>query len=56
MNDAKVDYQFISYSGAVHAFTIKSAGNDIKTGVAYNEKADQRSYAAMKGFFEEVTK
>lgn len=56
MNDANVDYQFISYSGAVHAFTIKSSGNDIKTGAAYQEKADQRSFAAMKAFFEEVTK
>ena len=27
MNEAKVDYQLISYSGAVHAFTIKGAGN-----------------------------
>lgn len=56
MNDANVDYQFIAYSGAVHAFAIKSAGNDIKTGAAYNEKADQRSFAAMKAFFEEVSK
>ncbi len=56
MNEAKVDYQFVSYSGAVHAFTIKGAGNDIKAGAAYNEKADQRSFAAMKSFFEEVLK
>ena len=56
MNEAKVDYQLISYSGAVHAFTIKGAGSDIKAGAAYNEKADQRSYAAMKSFFEEVLK
>ena len=56
MNDAGVDYQFISYSGAVHAFTIKGAGNDIKTGAAYHEKADQRSFVAMKIFFDELTK
>jgi dienelactone hydrolase len=54
MNDANVDYQFISYSGAVHAFTEKHAGTDIKTGAAYNEKADNRSFAAMKTFLEEV--
>lgn len=55
MNDAGVDYQFTSYSGAVHAFTIKTAGTDIKTGAAYNEKSDKRSFAAMKAFFEELT-
>ena len=55
MNDANIDYQFIAYSGAVHAFTIKTAGSDVKSGAAYNEKADQRSFAAMKAFFEEVT-
>jgi dienelactone hydrolase len=54
MNEAKVDYQFIAYSGAVHAFTIKTAGNDPKTGAAYHEKADQRSFEAMKAFFAEV--
>lgn len=54
MNDAKVDYQFVSYSGAVHAFTQKGAGQDPKTGAAYNEAADKRSFVAMKEFFKEV--
>lgn len=54
MNDAKIDYQFISYSGAVHAFTQKLAGNDITKGAAYNEKADERSFLAMKNFLQEV--
>ncbi len=54
MNDANVDYQFISYSGAVHSFTEKEAGNDITKGAAYNEKADKRSFADMKVFLDEV--
>lgn len=54
MNDAKADYQFISYSGAVHAFTQKEAGNDISKGAAYNEAADHRSWKALMSFLEEV--
>ena len=54
VDDAKVDYQIIIYSGAVHAFTQKSAGNDIKAGAAYNESADRRSFQAMKDFLTEV--
>jgi dienelactone hydrolase len=54
MNEAKVDYQFISYSNAVHAFTDKSAGNDPSKGVAYNEAADRRSWAAFMDFLAEV--
>lgn len=54
MNDAKVDYQFIAYSGAVHSFTEKAAGNDISKGAAYNEAADKRSFQAMRDFFAEV--
>ena len=56
MNQASVDYQFVSYSGAVHSFTHKDAGNDVTKGAAYNELADKRSYVAMKNFFEEVLK
>lgn len=54
MNDAKVDYQFTAYSGAVHAFTEKNAGNDISKGTAYNEAADKHSFVAAKLFLEEV--
>jgi dienelactone hydrolase len=54
MNDANVDYQFVAYSGAVHAFTEKHVGTDLKTGAAYNEKADVRSFAAMKNFLTEA--
>ena len=54
LNDAKVDWQMNYYSGAVHSFTQPMAGNDNSRGAAYNEKADQRSWAAMKSFFAEV--
>ncbi|RYG70928.1 hypothetical protein EON80_06390, partial [bacterium] len=54
MEAAKVDYQFIAYSGAVHSFTEKEAGDDITKGSAYNANADRRSWAAMKAFFDEI--
>lgn len=56
MDEAKVDYQFVSYSGAVHAFTEPEAGNDISKGAAYNEAADRRSFEAMKDFLAEVNR
>ncbi len=54
MRDAKVDWQLVAYGGAVHAFTDWNAGNDNSKGVAYNEKADKRSWEAMKQFFAEL--
>jgi dienelactone hydrolase len=54
MTDAKVDWQMVFYSGAVHAFTQKEAGNDNSKGAAYNEAADRRSWVAMKSFFVEL--
>ena len=54
MRKGGVDWQFISYSKAVHSFTNKAAGNDNSKGAAYNEKADLRSWEAMKQFFAEI--
>lgn len=56
LNENKVNYQFISYSGAVHSFTEKAAGDDITKGAAYNQQADERSFLALKSFLEEVNK
>jgi len=53
---AKVDWQFITYANAVHSFTNPDAGNDNSKGAAYNEKADKRSWEAMKLFFAEIFK
>jgi len=54
LKDAGVDYQMVFYSGAVHAFTQPMAGNDPSRGVAYNERADKRSWIAMQDFFKEI--
>jgi dienelactone hydrolase len=56
LRDAKVDWQLIQYGGAVHSFTQPMAGNDNSKGAAYNEKADKRSWEAMKQFFAEIFK
>jgi dienelactone hydrolase len=56
MRQAKVDWQLVKYGGAVHAFTDSNAGNDPQRGVAYNERADRRSWEAMKQFFAEIFK
>jgi dienelactone hydrolase len=54
MRKANVDWQFVAYGGAVHAFTQKGAGNDNSKGAAYNERADKRSFAQMTTFFREL--
>jgi dienelactone hydrolase len=54
MRQANVDWQLVAYGGAVHSFTDWGAGNDNSKGAAYNEKADLRSWEAMKGFFVEL--
>lgn len=50
MRGANVDYKINIYGGAVHGFT----NPDNKA--AYNEKADMRSWEALKGFFGEMFK
>jgi dienelactone hydrolase len=54
MRKGGVDWQLVMYGGAVHSFTNPSAGNDNGRGAAYNEKADRRSWRAMRNFFGEV--
>jgi dienelactone hydrolase len=56
MRQAGVDWQLVAYGGAVHSFTDWGAGNDNSKGAAYNEKADRRSWEAMKQFFAELFK
>ena len=53
MDDAKVDWQMVYYSGAVHSFTQPHAGSDPSKGAAYDAKADARSWEAMKSFLAE---
>ena len=58
LDDAKTDYQFISYSGAKHAFTNPEAdalgAKNGLTGIGYNEAAAQRSWAHMQLFFQQL--
>ncbi len=54
MRKSGVDWQMVSYGGAVHSFTEKGAGNDNSKGAAYNANADKRSWQAMQDFFKET--
>jgi len=56
MDRAGVDWYMVSYGHAVHGFTNPDNGNDNARGAAYNEKADRRSWQAMKDFFDEIFK
>ena len=56
MRDGKVDWQLVAYGGSVHSFTDWNAGADNSKGAAYNERADKRSWEAMKQFFAELFK
>jgi dienelactone hydrolase len=53
MKDAKVDYEFVSYAGAVHSFTNPGADAHGMDGVKYDEKADKRSWDRMLALFRE---
>ena len=53
MRDAKVDWQIAFYGGAVHSFTQPDPGF-VNAGAKYNERADKRSWAAMKELFAEI--
>ena len=56
LRQAKVDWQLVKYGGAAHSFTDWNAGDNPQQGAAYNEKADRRSWEAMKQFFAEIFK
>ncbi len=57
MNDAGVDFKFVSYPGAVHAFTNPGAtalGEKFSIPIAYNEAADKASWEELKTLLKEV--
>lgn len=54
MRDNSVDWQIVFYGGAVHAFTQPDVDKENLNGAKYNEKADKRSWQAMKDFFGEI--
>ncbi len=52
MDDAKVDYQLVSFGGAVHSFTNPKAK---ALGMShYDERTTKRSYKMMNNLFEEL--
>ena len=48
-----VDWSVVTYAGAMHAFTVPGV-NAPEYGAQYQERADRRSWTAMKDFFAEV--
>jgi dienelactone hydrolase len=57
MDDAKVQYEFVNYEGAVHSFTSPAAdslGKKFNMPLAYNEKADKESWQEMQKAFNKV--
>ena len=57
MDEGKFDYQFLSYSGAVHAFMNPDADKaraDGLDGVGYDPKVATRAWAQMQLFFKEI--
>jgi dienelactone hydrolase len=62
LDDAKIDYEFIQYAGAYHAFTNPDSDANaeknpgMKGFIAYSPSADHRSWADMQVFFNEIFK
>jgi dienelactone hydrolase len=54
LDKAGVKYEFESYPGAVHSFTVKEADKHEIKGMAYNEAADKKSWQAMQNLFKET--
>lgn len=54
LNDANVDWEMDVYGGAKHGFTNPGADKVGMDALAYDEKADRRSWAKMKVFFGEI--
>lgn len=57
MDAAGANYEFINYEGAKHSFTSKEAdsnGEKFELPLAYNQEADEQSWAAMSALFAEV--
>lgn len=54
MKEAKVNLKFDAFPGVVHSFTVPGADKHMIKGMAYNEDADKKSWAAMKELFKET--
>ncbi len=59
MDDAKVDYRFVSYPDAKHAFTnpaADSTGKKFNIPIAYNKQADEQSWTELHKFLHDLFK
>jgi dienelactone hydrolase len=55
MRNAEVrDWQVVSYGNTLHGFSNPAADGSMMRTAMYNAQADRRSWAAMRGFFDEV--
>jgi dienelactone hydrolase len=54
MRDAKVDWQMTLYGNTGHSFTNPGASAMNRPGFFYEPASDARSWAAMRGFFDEI--
>ncbi len=55
MEEANADYEFISYPGVMHSFTNPGAtaiGEKYDLPLAYDEQADEKSWAELKAFLD----
>jgi dienelactone hydrolase len=48
------DWQIIAYGNTLHGVTNPAADGSMMRAAMYNEQADRRSWASMKGLFDEV--
>ena len=59
MDSAKIDYKFVNYPNALHAFTNPGAtalGKKFNIPIAYNKDADEKSWNEMKVFLKNIFK
>lgn len=56
MKEAGVKWQLVEFGGAVHSFTNFNHDTDPSDSLAYNEKADKRSWQIMANFFNDILK
>lgn len=54
LSEAKVDWTMVYYGNAVHSFTNPAADSRGVQGLAYDKKADERSWQHLRQFFQEI--
>ena len=54
LNTINADWEMVSYGGVMHSFTNASAGDHGMPALKYDARADQRSWARLQQFFDEI--